>query len=80
MQSLLSANGCLGCHAVDKKIVGPSYREVAAKYRGDTVAAGLLQESIRRGSRGKWGSAAMPPFSQLTPDETRALAEFVLDQ
>jgi cytochrome c551/c552 len=79
-QALLSANACLGCHAIDKKVVGPSYHDVAVKYRDDAGALGKLQDSIRQGSNGKWGNVAMPPFSQLKPDEIKALAEFVLRQ
>lgn len=78
--ALLSANACLGCHTVEKKIVGPAYRDVAAKYRGDAAAPSKLQASIREGSSGKWGTVAMPPFPQLQPDEIKALADFVLKQ
>jgi cytochrome c len=78
--ALLAANACLGCHAVDKKIVGPAYRDVAAKYKGDPAALATLQQSLRQGSAGKWGPAAMPPFARLTPEETKALAEYVLEQ
>ncbi|WP_288108929.1 c-type cytochrome [Limnobacter sp.] len=78
--SLLNANSCLGCHAIDKKIVGPSYHEVAVKYKGDPQALAKIAANIRAGGSGKWGSAAMPPFSQLTSAELRTLAEFVLRQ
>jgi len=77
---LLNANGCLACHGIDKKIVGPAYHDIAAKYRGDTQAVSKLEASIRNGSAGKWGEIPMPPFSQLKPEEVRTLAEFVLKQ
>jgi cytochrome c551/c552 len=78
--TLLNANGCLACHGIDKKIVGPGYNEVAAKYRGDAGAVSKLEASIRNGGVGKWGQIPMPPFTQLKPGELRTLAEFVLKQ
>lgn len=78
--ALLNANGCLGCHAIDKKVVGPAYHDVAAKYHGDPHAQSMLEASIRNGSVGKWGEVPMPPFAQLKPAEVQALAEFVLKQ
>lgn len=80
VNALLAANACLGCHAVDRKIVGPAYRDVAAKYKGDPAALATVEQSLRQGSSGKWGAAAMPPFAQLTAEESRALAQFVLQQ
>jgi len=80
VKKLLDANACLGCHAIDRKIVGPAYRDVAAKYRGDADAPAKLQLSIRNGGAGKWGAVPMPAFAQLKPDEVKALAEFVLKQ
>ena len=77
---LLTANGCLACHGIEKKIVGPAYHDVAAKYKGDPTALRNLLTSIRNGSVGKWGEIPMPPFSQLTPEEVQTLAEFVLKQ
>jgi cytochrome c551/c552 len=78
--ALLAANTCLACHAIDKKIVGPAYQDVAEKYRGDRQALGKLETSIRNGVSGKWGPVPMPAFAQLTPDELRTLAEFILKQ
>lgn len=78
--ALLHANGCLGCHEVPSKLVGPAYRDVAARYRTDPQAVALLAHSIRAGSSGKWGSIAMPPFAALTEAEARTLAAFVLSR
>lgn len=80
MTTLLNSNGCLACHGIDKKIVGPGYNDVAAKYRGDADAVSKLETSIRNGGVGKWGQIPMPPFTQLTPEELRSLAQFVLKQ
>lgn len=78
--ALLNANSCLACHAIDKKIVGPAYHDVALKYKDDPQAVTHLETSIRNGSVGKWGQVPMPPFSQLKPEEVRTLVEFVLKQ
>ncbi|MGV8942867.1 c-type cytochrome [Thermomonas sp.] len=80
VQALLTDNACLGCHAVDQKIVGPAYHEVAAKYHADPNAITKLQASIKAGGVGKWGQVPMPAFAQLTDDEVRALATFVMQQ
>jgi cytochrome c551/c552 len=79
-QSLLASNGCLGCHALKTKIVGPAYHEVATKYHSDPRALGKVEASIRGGGAGKWGQAPMPPFASLSPAQLQALAQFVLAQ
>ena len=80
VNALLNANGCLACHGIQQKIVGPSYAEIAAKYHGDADAVGKLEASIRNGGAGKWGQVPMPSFMQLKPEELRVLIEFVLKQ
>lgn len=80
INALLAENNCLSCHALDKKIVGPAYHDVALKYQHDPQAISKLETSIRTGGSGKWGPIPMPPFTQLTTQEIRALAEFVLKQ
>lgn len=79
-QALLNANNCLSCHAIAQRIVGPGYQEVAAKYKGDAQALSKLEVSIRNGSVGKWGQAPMPPYTNLSAAQAKALAEFVLKQ
>lgn len=76
-QELAQKKNCLACHAVDKKVVGPSYKEVAAKYAGDKTAAAKLAEKIQKGGVGAWGQVPMPP-NQVTPDEAKTLAAWVL--
>ncbi len=76
--ALLAANGCNACHAVDKKIVGPAFRDVAAKYAGKPDALGQAKQSIRMGGAGKWGEVPMPPFPQLGEGELNALAFWIL--
>ena len=80
IQALLNANACLRCHAIAQKIVGPSYQDVSARYKGDAQALSKLEASIRPGSVGKWGDAPMPPYLGLSEGELKALAGFVLNQ
>ncbi|MDR3381395.1 SorB family sulfite dehydrogenase c-type cytochrome subunit [Cupriavidus basilensis] len=79
-RSLLSANNCTACHAVDKKVVGPALHDVAAKYAEKPDAATLLMQSIRAGGSGKWGAVPMPGFPQLSEVELKTLATWVLTQ
>ena len=74
---LAAKKNCLACHAVDKKVVGPSYKEVAAKYAGQKDAAAKLAEKIQKGSVGVWGQVPMPA-NPVTPDEAKQLATWVL--
>lgn len=73
--SLADSKGCLACHSVDTKLVGPSYKEVAAK--GES--ADVLTTSLKNGSTGKWGETPMPPQT-LTDEEAKTLVEWVLKQ
>ena len=77
-QTLLTANGCLACHAVDKMIVGPAFKDVAAKYAAKPSAATQVAQSIRAGGVGKWGQVPMPPFPQLSEAELNTLATWVV--
>ena len=65
-EELLKKSGCTACHAVDKKVVGPSYKEVAAKYRGDAKAPALLFEKVKKGGSGVWGPVPMPPNASVS--------------
>jgi len=79
VKTLLAANGCMACHAIDQKVVGPSFAEVAARYKGkDSVAA--VAANIRNGGAGKWGPVPMPPFSQLSDADAAVLAKYVLNR
>jgi cytochrome c len=75
---LAKSNGCFSCHALDEKIVGPAYAKVAAKYSDDKDAAASLAQSIRYGSAGKWGRAAMPPHASMSQEDINLLARWVL--
>lgn len=75
---LATAKNCMACHAVDKKLVGPSYKDVAAKYAGQKDAADKLAAKIIKGGSGVWGPVPMPANAQVSPDEAKKLAAWVL--
>ncbi|MFO1339343.1 MAG: c-type cytochrome [Burkholderiaceae bacterium] len=76
-QELAAKKNCLACHALDKKVVGPAYKDVAAKYAGQKDAVAKLAEKIQKGSVGVWGQVPMPA-NAVTPDEAKQLATWVL--
>lgn len=78
VQKLLNANACVGCHAVDKRVVGPSFREIAAKYAGDAGAAARLAAKIRTGGVGAWGQVPMPPNPGIADADLQAMVGWVL--
>jgi cytochrome c551/c552 len=79
-EAVATKYGCLGCHNVDAKIVGPSYKDIAAKYRQSPDAASKVSEQIHKGGSGKWGSVIMPPFPTVSDNETRLLANWILSR
>ncbi|MDZ4201012.1 MAG: c-type cytochrome [Gallionella sp.] len=76
--ALAKKNNCLACHDLDRKVVGPAWRDVAAKYRGDGGAEERLANVIAKGGRGAWGSMAMPASPNVSTADRQALARFVL--
>jgi cytochrome c len=78
-QALAQAKGCMACHAVDKKVVGPSYKDVAKKYAGNKTAEATLAEKVIKGGGGVWGPVPMPA-NAVTPDEAKKLVHWVLAQ
>ena len=80
VHAVLDHNGCLSCHALQQKLVGPAYHAVAIKYAGDAGATAKIEANIQAGGSGKWGPIPMPAFPDLTPQELHALAQFVLTQ
>ena len=77
---LARSKNCLACHAIDQKLVGPSYKDVASKYANDKDAETRLAKKIREGGSGIWGVVPMPANPQVSADEARALAKWVLSQ
>jgi cytochrome c len=78
VQPALAKNNCLACHAVDKKLVGPAYTEVAAKYKGDAKARAYLPQKIKAGGSGVWGPVAMPPNPQISDAEIKTVVDWIL--
>ena len=76
--ALAKKSNCLTRHAIDKKVVGPAWKDVAAKYRGDAGAEERLPNVIAKGGRGNWGGMAMPANPQVNEADRRSLARFVL--
>ena len=77
-EALATKHGCLGCHAVATKLVGPAYQAVAEKYAGQPDAATKLVASIRQGGTGKWGELAMPPQPAVSEADAKRLAAWIL--
>jgi len=77
-EALMKKDGCAACHSVDKKIVGPAYQDVAAKYKGDAGAAAKLIKKVKEGGSGVWGPVPMPP-NATTPDaDIKNLVDWIL--
>lgn len=77
-QALATAKNCMACHAVDKKLVGPAYKDVAAKYAGQKDAVDKLSVKIMKGGAGVWGPVPMPANTQVSDAEAKKLATWVL--
>lgn len=75
---LAKQNACLGCHAVDKKIVGPSFQAVAKKYANDPGATVFLKNKIIKGGSGSWGVVPMPANARLSDNDASLLASWIL--
>ena len=82
-EALARKSGCLECHSVDKKLIGPAYHDVAARYKSDARARNALIEKVKKGGKGNWtevtGGVLMPPFSpRLSDAEIQRLVDWVL--
>ena len=78
--ALATAKNCMACHAVDKKLVGPSYKDVAAKYAAQKDAVDKLSVKVIKGGSGVWGPIPMPANAQVTPDEAKKLVAWIMTQ
>lgn len=76
--ALAQKSNCLSCHAIDKKLVGPSYKEVAAKYKGDKGAEAKLIEKVKKGGSGVWGAIPMPPNAGVSDADVKTLVQWIL--
>ncbi len=79
-EELAKKHACFACHAVDKKMVGPAYKDVAAKYRADKDAPKKLAAKVKSGSQGVWGTVPMPPNSAVPDADINALVKWILSQ
>jgi cytochrome c len=77
-EELAKKHNCFACHAVDKKVVGPSYKEVAAKYRNDKAAPAKLFDKVKKGGAGIWGPVPMPPNAQVPDADVKSLVNWIL--
>lgn len=79
-EELAKKHACFACHTLDKKMVGPSYKDVAAKYRSDKEAAKKLALKVKNGSQGVWGTVPMPPNSAVPDADVNTLVKWILSQ
>jgi cytochrome c len=79
-EKLAKSAGCMTCHGVDKKIIGPAFKDVAAKYRGDKKSEEVLFRNVKQGSKGVWGSIPMPPNAHVKDEDIRTLVRWTLMQ
>jgi cytochrome c len=79
-EQLADKHSCTACHMVDKKMVGPSFKDIAAKYKGDSEAAKNLAVKLEKGSSGVWGNVPMPGMPHISEQDRATLAAWVLKQ
>src|SRR6185295_5500081 len=77
-EKLATANGCMTCHTVDKKVLGPAYKEVANKYRGNKDAEAMLVKKVKEGGKGVWGDMVMPPNAHVKDADISAIVKWIL--
>ncbi|MDO6460600.1 c-type cytochrome [Granulosicoccaceae sp. 1_MG-2023] len=77
-EELANNSGCLACHSIDTQLIGPAYKDVAAKYRDEAGAAELLAEKVKSGGSGTWGNMPMPPNAHVKDEDIRAIVAWIL--
>lgn len=77
-EALAQKSGCIACHNVDKKIIGPAYKEVAAKYKADKDADKMLAGKVKAGGSGVWGPVPMPPNAQVSDADIKTMVAWIL--
>ena len=76
--ALLKKHACTACHGIDKKIVGPAYNDVAAKYKGDAKAPAMLMDKVKKGGVGTWGQIPMPPNAAVPDADIKTMVTFIM--
>jgi len=79
LEDMMKKNGCNACHSEDKKVIGPSYKDVANKYRGDASAAAKLVEKVKKGGSGVWGPVPMPPNPNVKDDDVKKMIQLIMN-
>ncbi len=79
-QALAQKSGCLACHSIDKKVLGPAFKDVAAKYKGDKTAEAKLSAKVKAGGSGVWGPMPMPANTQVKDEDIKTIVKWVLAQ
>ncbi len=77
-EKLAQSSGCMTCHAIDKKTIGPGFKDIAAKYRNDKSAEANLVKKVKAGGSGVWGPTPMPPNAHVKEDDIKAIVTWVL--
>jgi len=77
-EKLAQSSGCMTCHQLDKKVVGPSYKDVAAKYRNDKGAEAKLVAKVKQGGKGVWGEVPMPPNAHVKDEDIKSIVHWIL--
>ncbi|HYC47091.1 MAG TPA: c-type cytochrome [Burkholderiales bacterium] len=77
-EKLAQASGCNTCHAPDKKVIGPAYKEIAQKYRGNKGAEAALVKKVKAGGKGVWGEVPMPPNAHVKDEDIKTLVNWIL--
>ena len=77
-EELAKKSACTACHAIDKKLVGPAYKDVAKKYKGDAKAEAMLIDKVKKGGTGVWGQVPMPPNSGVKDEDIKTLGKGIL--
>ncbi len=79
-EALLKKYNCIACHQLDKKVVGPAYKDVAKKYKGQKDVVAKLAEKVKKGGQGAWGPVPMPPNAQVPDADIKKMVEFILSR
>jgi len=77
-EKLAQSSGCMTCHAIDRKAIGPGYKEIAARYRNDKSAEAKLVKKVKTGGSGVWGPAPMPPNAHVKEEDIKAIVNWIL--
>ena len=78
-EELARKSACMACHTIDTRLVGPGFKEVAAKYKGQKEAIAMLSDKVKKGGTGVWGQIPMPPNGNLSDEDAKTLVEWILE-